>query len=388
MSDSRIYLDHNATTPLDPRVLEEMMPALTGAFGNPSSIHDWGQGASRIVELARERVAQAVGAEPEEIVFTSGGTEADNLALVGAFLARRDSRPKVVVSAVEHQAVLGAAALVEELGGTVEIAPVDKNGAVELASLKKIVDHRTAVVSVMAANNDVGTLQPVREAGAIAREAGAWMHSDAVQRLGKLAVDVEALGADLVAISGHKIYGPKGAGALYVRRGVLPRAVARGGHQERELRAGTHNTAAIAGLGKACEMAAQRFEADADALMTLRDLFEAEVLERLEGVEVVAKDAARLPGTSSLLMDGVEGESVMIALDLEGIAVSTGAACQTNSRDPSHVLVAMGYEPHRAHGALRVSFGRSNTPAQATRAAESLARVVKKMRATTPLRGV
>lgn len=386
MSDFGIYLDHNATTPLDPLVLEEMMPALTGAFGNPSSIHGWGQGASRIVELARERTAWAIGAEPEEIIFTSGGTEADNLAVVGAFLARRQTRTKVVVSAVEHQAVLGPAGLVEELGGTLELAPVDKNGVVDLASLKKIVDERTAVVSVMAANNDVGAIQPVREVGSIARDAGAWFHCDAVQALGKIPVDVDDLNVDLLTISGHKIYGPKGVGALYMRRGVLINAVTRGGHQERELRAGTHNTAAIAGLGKACEIATARLERDLQTLAELRKLFESELRGRLAGVEVVAEDVARLPGTSCILVDGVEGESVMIALDLSGIAVSTGAACRTSSRDPSHVLVAMGYEPHRAHSALRVTFGRSNTAEQALRAAQRLVAIVEKMRATEPLR--
>ena len=353
-----IYADYNATTPLDPEVRAAMNEALDVSFGNPSSIHSAGQAARRLVDRARAQVAGLIGAAPDEIVFTSGGTEADNLAVLGA--AASAERKGVVTSAVEHKAVLDPCAYLHKQGHPVTVLPVDRHGRVDLAALEAAARADVALVSLMLANNDTGTLQPVAEAARAVKACGALVHSDAVQAAGKLPIDVNKLGVSLLSFSSHKIHGPKGAGALFVRYGVRLAPLVHGGRQERTLRPGTENVPAIVGFGKACELARTRLEADARRVAALRDHFEAQLLTRVAGTSING-GSNRLPNTSNIAFAGLDGEAITINLDMMGMAVSTGAACSSADKTPSHVLVAMGQSTAEARSSVRFSFGRDTT---------------------------
>jgi cysteine desulfurase len=377
----RIYLDHNATTPLDARVLEAMVPLLREGFGNASSLHWFGQRARAAVDAARGEVAALIGAAPAEVVFTSGGTEADNLALRGVAAAARPPRRKVLYSAVEHHAIVHTARALAEEGVPVAPIRVTADGVLDLADLRQKADEETALVAVMLANNETGLLQPLGEVVRVCHERGILVHCDAVQAAGKVPVDVRALGVDLLALSAHKIYGPQGVGALYVRRGTRMKALLRGGAQERNRRAGTENVAGAAGFGRAAALAAADLSAEAPRLAALRDRLEARLLE-IPGARRNG-EGPRVPNTLNVSFEHVEAESLLLALDLQGLAVSTGAACAAGSVEPSHVLRAMGLLPRRVQGSVRFSLGRSSTAEQVDRAAELVAAAVARQRASS-----
>jgi len=383
-----IYFDHNATTPLDPAVLEAMMPFLREAHGNASSFHSPGRKARAAVDIARKQVASLIGAQPAEIVFTSGGTEADNHALRGVIArvkAGAGQPPHIVTSAIEHPAVLNTAQMLEQQGCAVSYLPVDEYGRVRLEDARSAINDATALVSVMLANNEVGTIQPVAAIAAIARERKAIMHTDAVQGLGRIPVDVDALGVDLLSISAHKVYGPKGIGALYIRRGTRIAPLIYGGHQERRRRGGTENVPAIVGFGRACELAGELLAESAAREARLRDRLEQGIRERIEHVRINGHPSERLPNTLNVGFTFVEGESLLMNLDIEGAAVSTGSACSSGDLQPSHVLLAMGFEAEAAHGTLRFSLGRRTTEEEIATVLDVLVRVVARVRAMSPM---
>lgn len=356
-----IYLDHNATTPVRSEVFDAMEPFFRDRFGNASSIHRYGQDARAAVEEARAWVAGLVNARPGEIYFTSGGTESDNLAIKGTAYARRARGRHIITTNIEHSAVLNSCAFLEREGFEVTYLLVDEYGRVDPGLVEDALTDQTILVSIMHANNEIGTVQPVGEIGRIARARGVCFHTDAVQSAGKLPVDVEAMGADLLSLSGHKIYGPKGVGAIYIRKGVEIEPTAHGGHHENDVRSGTENTVGIVGLGKAAELAAEERESEYRHLSEMRDALEARVRVEIEGVRVNGHPERRLPGTLNVSFPGAEGESLIMSLDLAGIAVSTGSACTSGAIEPSHVLLALGMDPRTALGSVRFSFGRDNT---------------------------
>ena len=376
----RIYLDHNATTPVASSVADAVDDAIRGAFGNASSVHTFGQAAKALIDEARTLVATLIGAQPAEVVFTGSGTEADNLAIRGAAEALAPAgRQHLIASAIEHEAVLNTLKALSKRDWTTTLLPVGSSGVVDPADLEAAMTDETALVSVMHANNEIGTLQPVRELAAIAHRHRALFHTDAVQTAGKHPIDVEALGVDLLSISGHKFNGPKGVGALWIRRGARLVANLTGGRQERNRRAGTENVPAIAGLGVAARLAATKLGDEAARLGALRDRLEAAVLDAVPD-SAVNGTGNRVPNTTNISFGGVEAEALLIALDLEGIAVSTGSACSSGTLEPSHVLRAMGFSPHRAQNSIRFSFGLGNTHDDVTRTVEALPRVVAKLR--------
>jgi cysteine desulfurase len=372
-----IYADYNATTPLDPEVRAAMNEALGATFGNPSSIHCAGQAARRLVDRARAQVAGLIGAAPDEIIFTSGGTEADNLAVLGAAAAPLGDGKGIITSAVEHKAVLDPCAFLQSKGHAVTVLPVDRDGIVDLAALEAAVNTDVALVSLMLANNDTGTIQPVAEAVRAAKTIP--VHTDAVQAAGKLPIDVKTLGVSLLSFSSHKIHGPKGAGALFVRYGTRLAPLSHGGRQERTLRPGTENVPAIVGFGKACELACTRLEADARRVAESRDHFEAQILARLAGTRVNG-GSHRLPNTSNIAFAGLDGEAITINLDMLGMAVSTGAACNSADKTPSHVLVAMGQSAAEARSSVRFSFGRDTSDEEIDRAIHWVVQAVNLLR--------
>jgi len=377
-----VYFDHNATTPVAPDVVAAMEPFFTERFGNASSLHGAGRLTRAAIEAARQTILSALGDPGGQLIFTSGGTEADNLALLGAAEARAADGRHVVISAIEHHAVLHAAEVLARRGWTVTTVPVDATGLVDLEALRRAIVPGTALVSIMQANNEVGTIQPIAEIVTLAHAQGAWVHTDAVQSFGKLPVNVRALGVDLLSISAHKFYGPKGAGALYARRGVtlIPRQV--GGPHEHGLRAGTEAVATIVGMGKAVEMSQGHLSAW-DGVSRLRDELVAGLQARLAGVVLNGHPTARVPNTANLSFLGCEGETLLIALDLEGIGVSTGAACSSGSTEPSHVLVAMRLPDGRVRGSIRFSLGLGTTAAEIAYAVERIPPVVRRLRATS-----
>lgn len=381
----RIYLDHAATTPVHPEVAEAMRRCLVDVWGNPSSIHAQGREARLAVEAARERVAALIGARPREIVFTSGGTEADNLAILGAARRRREKGDHVITSAVEHHAVLHACEALREEGFRVTVLPVDGDGLVDPEDLRRALDERTVLVSVMLANNEVGTIQPVRELAALARERGVPFHTDAVQAAGQIPVDVDDLGVDLLSLSGHKIYGPKGVGALFVRRGMRLDPLVYGGGQERRLRPGTENVPGIVGLGKAAELARQELPERARHAAALARRLREGVLERVPATVLNGHPTRRLPNNVNVSILGVQAESVLLNLDLRGVAASSGSACAAGSLETSHVLRAMGVPAERAEGALRLTLGRGNTEDDVDAVLEILPPLVEKLRGLSPL---
>ena len=375
-----IYLDHNATTPVRSEVFDVMEPFFRDRFGNASSIHRYGQDARAAVEEARARVAGLVNARPGEIYFTSGGTESDNLAIKGTAYARKACGRHIITTNIEHSAVLNSCAFLEREGFEVTYLPVDEFGRVDPGQVEDALTDRTILVSIMHANNEIGTVQPVSEIGRIARARGVCFHTDAVQSAGKLPVDVEAMGADLLSLSGHKIYGPKGVGAIYIRKGVEIEPTAHGGHHENDVRSGTENTVGIVGLGKAAELAAEERESECRHLSGMRDDLEARIRVEIEGVRVNGHPERRLPGTLNVSFPGAEGESLIMSLDLAGIAVSTGSACTSGAIEPSHVLLALGRDPRTALGSVRFSFGRDNTMGDVDCVMDRLPGIVARLR--------
>ena len=383
-----IYLDHAATTPIDRRVIEAMWPYLSGDFGNPSSRHPRGESAARALDWAREAVAAALGGNAGEIVFTSGGTESDNLAIVGAALARRDRGDHVITTAIEHSAVLEPCRyLARHHGFRLTVLPVDRFGVVDLDALDRALDGATVLVSVMAANNEVGTLEPIRQIAALTRSRGVLLHTDAVQAAGALPLDVDTLGVDLLSLSAHKIYGPKGVGALYVRRGTPIQPLLHGGGQERGLRSGTENVPGIVGLATALQIAdAERPELVARSL-PLRDRLIEGVLAALPDALLTGHPTGRLPGHASFCFPGVHGEAVLVELGARGICCSSGSACHAGSTEPSHVLTALGISPAVAHTAVRLSLGRETTEEEIDAVLSALPEVVSGLLAApTPTR--
>jgi cysteine desulfurase len=381
----RYYFDHNATTPLSPGVLELYVEALEEAFGNASSIHWFGQQAKRRLERAREQVAGLLGCAAKEIVFLSGGTEANNLALLGAVRACRRARRHVITTEIEHPSVLRACERLEREGVDVTYLPVSGCGLVDPDLVRRALRPDTVLISVMHVNNEIGVIQPVGEIAAIAREAGVLFHSDGVQAAGKIRLNEAGPPADLYSISGHKLYAPKGIGALYIRRGAALEPVLYGGRQERDLRPGTLNAPAAVALGAAAEAAAMELEAETERLAALRDRLEQSLLERVPGAGVNGGGAPRVANTTNLYFDGVNAEALLIALDLKGFAVSTGSACSSGAVEPSHVLVALGLSPERARASLRISLGRSNTAEQVDALVEALVEAVAHLRKLSPV---
>jgi cysteine desulfurase len=380
----RIYLDHNATTPPSHAVVQLMVAVLRDEFGNPSSVHHFGQRAKAIIDEARSSVAALIAADPGDVVFTGGGTEGDNLAIRGIAEAFEPSgRKHLIATAIEHEAVLNTLKALARRGWKTTLLPVDESGIVSPDALRSAITDDTALVSVMHANNEIGTVQPIAELAAIARERRAIFHTDAVQSAGKIPIDVKALGVDLLSISAHKFYGPKGVGALWIRRGVRLQAPLTGGKQERSRRAGTENVAGIAGMGVAAREAISKMDSEATRLAALRDRLEDGILRKVTGTALNGVRSPRVPNTTNISFDRTEAESLLIALDLEGIAVSTGSACSSGTLEPSHVLKAMGFPAHRTQNSLRFSLGAANTEADIDRAIAVLPAVVEKLRSLT-----
>ncbi|MEQ1758966.1 MAG: cysteine desulfurase family protein [Vicinamibacterales bacterium] len=385
----RIYLDHNATTPLSIGVLDQMTQALARDWGNPSSVHHFGQQAKAAVDVARAAVAQLIGAEPTEVVFTSGGTESDNLAIRGVAEALAPSgRRHLIASSIEHEAVLNTVKVLARRGWDVTLLPVDQTGIVDPEVLREALTDQTALVSVMHANNEIGTVQPVAHLARLAHERGALFHTDAVQSAAKLPVDVRALGVDLLSISGHKFYGPKGVGAIWIRRALrlVPQMI--GGKHERSRRAGTENVPGIIGMGAAAGEAIVSMAEESARLAALRDHLEQAILAAVPGTLVNGAREPRVPNTTNISFDRIEAESLLIALDLEGFAVSTGSACSSGTLEPSHVLKAMGLPVHRTQNSIRFSLGKANSDADVARLVAVLPSVVDKLRSLsrTPAR--
>jgi len=379
-----VYMDHNATTPLREEVLEAMLPYLREEFGNASSLHSFGIRARRAIESAREKVATALGAEPREIVFTGCGTESDNQAIKGVAFANRNNRSggdHIITSHIEHKAVLQTCQYLEKQGFRVTYLPVDELGLVNPDDVAQAITDRTVLVSVMFANNEVGTIQPIAEIARVCREKEVYFHTDAVQAVGKLPVDVGKLGVDILSLSAHKFYGPKGVGALYVRKGVKVDSLLHGGHQERGRRAATENVAGIVGLGKAIELRLGEMAAEAERLTALRERLYDGVVSQIDHVHLNGHPTERLPGTLNLCFEYVEGEGIIMGLDLAGVAVSSGSACTSATLSPSHVLLAMGVHPAVAQGSIRFSLGRGNTGADVDYVLETLPPIVERLRA-------
>ena len=381
----RIYLDHAATTPTHPDVVEVMLPCFTEAFGNPSSVYSYGQEARGAIEKARTKVAELIGARGEEIVFTSGGTEADNLALKGTAYANGHKGNHIITTSVEHHAVMEVCKFLGRRGFTITYLPVDEYGLVDPDDVRKAITAKTILISIVHANNEVGTIEPITEIGKIAEKAEVCFHTDAVQAVGHIPVDVDKLKVDLLSISAHKLYGPKGVGALYVRKGTKLVSLTQGGEQEKSRRAGTENVPAIVGLGKAVELAGQEMDKEAERLAGLRDRLIKGLSEKIDQVHLNGHPTRRLPNNVCISVDFVEGESMLLNLDLEGICASTGSACSSASLEPSHVLLALGLPPEQAHGSLRFTLGRGNSEEDVDRVLKVLPRIVAKLREMSPL---
>ncbi|OAT85011.1 cysteine desulfurase NifS [Desulfotomaculum copahuensis] len=382
----RVYFDHSATTPVDPAVAEEMYRFMTETYGNPTSLHYFGRQARKAVEEAREKVAAAIGADPKEIIFTSGGTESDNMAIHGVATINRNRGNHIITSAVEHHAVLNTVKALGKQGFTVTILPVDKYGMVSVEDVAAAITDKTVLITIMHANNEMGTIQPIAEIGKLAREKGVLFHTDAVQSFGKIPVNVDALNVDLLSISGHKFYAPKGIGVLYVRKGARWRqTLFHGGAQERLRRAGTENTPGIVALGKAAELAAANREEEAARLSVLRDRLIEGIDSRIGDVLLTGHPEKRLPNLVSVCFKYIEGESMLLSLDMQGIAASSGSACTSGSLEPSHVLLAMGIPHEMAHGSIRLSLGKDNTEADVDYFLEVMPPIVERLRAMSPL---
>ena len=380
----RIYLDHNATTPVDPAVVELVSNVLGSQFGNASSVHYFGQTAKAIIDEARSAVAALLGCGPQEIVFTSGGTESDNLAIRGVAEALAPTKRRhLIASGIGHEAVLNTLKAFRKRGWSTSLLPVDGSGVIEPSALEDALTDETALVSVMHVNNEIGTIQPIPQLADLAHRHGALFHTDAVQSVGKLGIDVAELGVDLLSLSAHKFNGPKSVGALWIRRGSRLTSMMTGGRQERNRRAGTENVPGIAGLGEAAQLATGKLAGESARVGALRDRLESGILRAVSSTAVNGDITQRVCNTTNISFDRVEAESLLIALDLEGIAVSTGSACSSGTLEPSHVLRAMGFSPHRAQNSIRFSLGLGNTKEQVDRVVEIMPVVVNKLRRLT-----
>ncbi|MFC1958635.1 cysteine desulfurase NifS [Chloroflexota bacterium] len=381
----QIYFDYAATTPTHPEVVKAMLPYFTESFGNPSSIYSYGQEARGAIEEARTKVANLIGAQDEEIILTSGGTEADNFALKGVAFANEPKGKHIITSSIEHHAVLETCEFLEKRGFSVTYLPVDEYGLVDPDDVRKAITDKTIIVSVMYANNEVGTIEPIAEIAGITKEAGIYFHTDAVQAIGHIPVDVNKLGVDLLSMSAHKLNGPKGIGALYVRKGTRLTPFMHGGGQERGRRASTENVPGIVGFGKAVELARQEMSKEAERLTHLRNQLIDGLLERIDHIRLNGHPTMRLPSNANVSVDYVEGESMLLNLDLEGICASTGSACSSASLEASHVLLALGLSHEQAHGSLRFSLGKWTTEDEIRRVLDVLPGIVAKLRAMSPL---
>lgn len=380
-----IYMDHSATTPVDPEVFNVMIPYYNDRYGNASSIHTLGQNARRAVEEGREQMAGLINAAPAEILFTGGGTEADNQAIISFMEANLGKGRHIITSAIEHHAVLDTCRYLESKGFELTILPVTAEGLVEPDVLRSAMRQDTALVSIMHANNEVGTIQPIQELAAIAHEKGAIFHTDAVQTLGKIPVDVREMGIDMLSASSHKLYGPKGVGCLFVKKGIKISSYLHGGGQERKLRAGTENVPGIVGFGKACELAGTQMAERTRFLNRLSSRLQAGILEKIPDTRLTGHPLNRLPGSVSVCFDYVEGESILLLLDSYGIMASSGSACTSGSLDPSHVLLALGLPHETAHGSLRLTLGKDNTSEDVDWVLDVLPGIIGNLRRMSPL---
>ena len=381
----RIYLDYAATTPVHPEVVKAMLPYFSDAFGNPSSLYSYGLEARQAIEAARNKVAESIGAKNEEIVFTGGGSEADNSAIKGVADANGRMGNHIITSVIEHHAVLVTFKFLEKRGFKVTYLPVDKYGLVDPESVRKAITDKTILISIMHANNEIGTLQPIGEIGKIARKAKIYFHTDAVQTVGHIPVNVNELKVDMLSFSAHKLYGPKGVGVLYIRKGTKVTSLIHGGEQEQGRRAGSENVPGIVGLGKAIELAGLDIANETARLITLRNVLIKGILEKIEHSRLNGHPAQRLPNNVNVSVDFIEGESTCLNLDLEGICISTGSACSSSDAEPSHVLLAIGLSHAQARSSLRFTMGRLTTAEDIERVLEVLPRTVARLRAISPL---
>jgi len=381
----RIYLDYNATTPLHAEVLEAMLPYYKNVFGNASTIYSFGQEARKAIDDAREALACLIGAEPKEIIFTSGGTEADNLALKGVASALTGKGGHIITSSIEHHAVLFTCKYLEKMGKKITYLPVDKYGWLDPERVKETITNETVLISIIHANNEIGTIEPITEIGKIARACGVYFHTDAVQTVGKIPINVNELGIDLLSLSAHKFYGPKGVGALYIRKGTKIHPLIHGGEQERKRRAGTENVPCIAGLGEAAKIASKEMKQEYSHVKKLRDRLENKIKDNIDYIRFNGHPRERLPNTSNISFEFIEGESLILNLDLKGIAASTGSACASGSLEPSHVLSAIGVPPAIAQGSIRFSLGRDNQKEDIDYTVENLVEIVGRLREMSPL---
>jgi cysteine desulfurase len=380
-----IYLDNAATTPVRPEVVRAMLTCFTDAYGNPASIHSHGQEAGAQVSRARGQLAELIGAADEDVIFTGGGSESDNQALKGVFEALSERGNHIITSVIEHPAITETCHFLETRGARVTYLPTDTEGLVDPEAVRRAITEKTILVSVMLANNEIGTVEPIAEISRVTREAGVYLHTDAVQAVGHIPVDVDALGVDMLSLSAHKLYGPKGIGALYVRPGTRLAPLIHGGEQERGLRSGTLNVPGIVGLGAAAALAGGELEAEEKRLSALRDGFIQKLEARIPGCYFNGHRTRRLPGNVNVCIEHIDGEAMLVNLDLAGISVSTGSACASMGNAPSHVLAALGVPPERAHGSLRFSLGHETTAADIDRVMEVLPGIVEKLRRISPL---
>lgn len=382
----RIYFDHNATTPVDPQVLEEMLPYYNQRFGNASSVHEFGRVANMAVSDAREIVRGLLGASDiNEIVFTSGGTESDNFAIKGTVHALKGKGNHIITSSIEHSAVLNTCKFLEQEGFKVSYLPVDEYGIVDLNALKDSITDKTILVSIMLANNEIGTIEPIEEIASVIKGKGIIFHTDAVQAVGKIPVDVKKLGVDLLSLSGHKLCGPKGIGALYIRKGIKITPYQHGGHHEKNRRAGTENVSGIVGLGQAIQLAKKNMEKDAKYISALRNRLYKGIYDNVKHVKLNGHPEKRLPNTLNVGFKYLEGESILLNLDMEGIAASTGSACTSGSLEPSHVLMNMNIDPADAQGSIRFSLGKDNTKEEVDYTVSILPKIIERLRKMSPL---
>jgi cysteine desulfurase len=382
----RIYLDYAATTPVDPRVLKAMEPYFSEKFGNTMSLHSFGQEAKTALEESREIVADLMGAKPSEVIFTSSATESNNLALKGVALANRNKGNHVIISSIEHACIMESAKWLEKQGFEITRLKVDKYGLVDPEDVKKAIKKETILVSIMHANNEIGTIEPIEEIGKICKERGVYFHTDAAQSFGKIPIDVNKMNIDLMTVSSHKMYGPKGAAALFVREGTKIEPILHGGGHEMGLRSSTVNVAAIVGFAEACKICKKEMAKEAERLTKLRDKLIKGVLEKIPGSYLNGHLQKRLPNNANFWFEGVEGESIVIQLDLLGIAASTGSACSTEKLEPSHVLLAIGLKPEQAHGSLRLSLGRWTKERDIDYVLEVLPKVIQRLRKISPIK--
>lgn len=384
----RIYMDHAATTPTNVEVVKAMEPYFSLKFGNPNSIHSFGQEAREAVEEAREKVAHLIGANPSEIVFTAGGTEADNYAIKGIAWANRKKGNHIITSKIEHHAVLHSCQFLEKQGFEVTYLPVDKYGLVDPEDVKKAITDKTILVTIMHANNEIGTIEPIKEISKVVKKAGVYFHTDSVQTTGHIPIDVDDLEVDMVSMSGHKFYGPNGVGALYIRKGTRIVNLIDGGAQEKNRRAGTENVVGIVGLGKAAELAEERLNQGKEKkIIRLRDKLIKEITGKIENVRLNGHPTNRLSGNANFCFEFIEGESMLLNLDMEGVAASSGSACTSGSLTASHVLLAIGLSPEIAHGSLRLSLGEDNTEEEIDYVIDILPGIIEKLRALSPFKG-